>query len=117
MQILTDACLALLASIGIWALGRMALEWLLGNEVEPEIMILLRARGDGNGLKQAVSKLPRPRCGVGVFLVDCGLTERGRIRSNDLAEREQGIYLCRPDDLENLVREADIWTKRGKATK
>lgn len=117
MQILTDACLALLASIGIWALGRMALDWLLSSEMEPEIMILLRAKGDGNGLKQAISKLPRSWCGAGVFLVDCGLTERGRTQSKNLAKREQGIYLCHPGDLENLVREANIWTKRGNATK
>lgn len=117
MQILTDACLALLASIGIWALGRMALDWLLSGETEPEIMILMRARGDGCGLKQAISKLPRSRCGAGVFLVDCGLTERGRIQTKNLTKKERGIYLCRPGDLENLVREADIWTKRGSTTK
>lgn len=115
MQILADACLALLASIGIWALGRMALDWLLRAEIEPEIALLMRAKGDGNGLKQAVSRLPRR--GAGVLLVDCGLTEQGRAQLKDLAERERGIFLCRPGDLENLVREADLWTNRGSTTK
>lgn len=117
MQILTDACLALLAAIGIWALGRMALEWLLDGGEEPEIFFLLCARGNGSGLEQTARKLLRSRRGKGVFLVDCGLNEHGRACSKALAEGERDICFCRPDDLENLVREADVWTKRGNKTK
>lgn len=111
MQILTDSCLALLAAIGIWTLGRMAFDWLLNSRKESEIFFLLRARGDGRGLAQTASRLLRSRRGRGVFLVDCGLNERGRTRLKALSESEQDICLCCPDNLGNLVREADTWTK------
>lgn len=117
MQILTDACLALLAAIGIWALGRMALDWLLGRGEETDAFFLIRAQGDGSALEQEASKLLRSQLGRGVFLVDCGLNEYGRDRLKALADREQGIRLCRPEDLKSLVREADIWTKRENITK
>lgn len=117
MQILTDASLALLAAIGIWALGRLALDWLLGDEEEREIWTLVRAKGDGSGLERTAGRLLRARRGGGVLLVDCGLNECGRARSKMLAEREHGICLCRPDELENWVREADLWTNRGNTTR
>lgn len=117
MQILTDSCLALLAAVGIWTLGRMALDWILGAGEKPEILFLLRAMGDGSGLEQAAYKLLRSWRGREVLLVDCGLNECGRARSNALAEKERDIHLCRPADLENLVREADIWMKSGNKTK
>lgn len=116
MQILADACLALLAAVGIWALGRMALNWMLGDGEEPEILYLLWARGDGAGLEQWTKKLLRFRRGGRVLLVDCGLDENGRARSKALTEKEHGIFLCSPGELEKLVREADIWTKPGNKT-
>jgi hypothetical protein len=59
MEILTDACLAFLASVGIWTLGRMALQELLA----------------------------------------------------------WGARLCAPRKRVNLVREADVWTKKDRRMK
>lgn len=117
MQILADACLALLAAIGIWALGRLALDWLLGGGKEPEIWTLVRAVGDGSDLERIIGSLLRSQYGRGVLLVDCGLNECGRARSKSLADRERGICLCRPDELEKWVREADIWMNRENTTR
>lgn len=117
MQILADACLALLAAIGIWALGRLTLDWLLGGGKDPEVWTLVRATGDGSGLERITENLLRSRHGGSVLLVDCGLDECGRARSEALADRERGICLCRPDELEKWVREADIWMNKENTTR
>lgn len=116
MQIISDAFLALLACVGLWTLGRMALDFLFeGAAPEPAVWTVVRAQGDGRGLEQAVHKLPRR--GRGVVLVDCGLDEKGRALSYRLTEREPGVSLCRWERLGNWVKEAEVWTRRWSTTK
>lgn len=117
MQILADAVLALLAAVGIWALGRLALDWLLGGGDGLEIWSMILAAGDGDDLDRTVGRALRSRRGKGVLLVDCGLNEHGRSHSKALADRERDIYLCRPDELEKWVRETDIWMNRENTTR
>lgn len=46
MQILFDSCLALLASIGLWTLGKMLFEYLLGYIEEPGNIITILICGN-----------------------------------------------------------------------
>lgn len=39
LEILLDALIALLSCIGIWTLGRMALDWLLNDLNDPEFRV------------------------------------------------------------------------------
>ena len=117
MQILTDACLALLAAIGIWTLGRLALDRLLAGGKQPDVWIVVPTRGDGDGLEQTVRKLTRRPYGRGVLLVDCGLSQKGCSLADSLAKQETNVWLCPWEQAGTWMKEADVWTKRKSATK
>ncbi len=117
MQILTDACLALLAAVGIWTLGRLALDRLFFVEKETAAWTVVPIRGDGNGLEQAVGRLLRTPHGRGVLLIDCGLSRQGRILADSLAERERNVWLCPWEQTGSWMKEAEIWTRRRNAMK
>ena len=116
MQILTDALLSLLAAVGLWELGRLALErFFAPGGREPAVWAVVRARGDGGGLEQPVHTLPR--LGWGVVLVDCGRDEQGRALASRLARRDPGVQLCRWERLGAWMKEAEVWTRQGSTTK
>lgn len=117
MQILTDACLALLAAIGIWTLGRLALDRLLAGGEKTDAWAVVPARGDGEELEQTVWKLSRLPYGRGVLLVDCGLSRQGRAMADSLAERKRNVRLCPWEQTGTWMKEAEVWTKRRNATK
>lgn len=117
MQILTDACLALLAAVGIWTLGRLALDRLMASGKETEVWAVVPARGDGDGLEQAVGRLLRLSLGRGVLLVDCGLSRKGRALADSLADRERNVWLCPWEQAGTWMKEAEVWTRQRNATK
>ena len=117
MQILTDACLALLAAIGIWTLGRLALDRLFSVGKETAAWTVVPVQGDGDGLEQAVDRLLRLPHGRGVLLVDCGLSRQGRTLADSLAERERNVWLCPWEQTGTWMKEAEVWTRRRNATK
>lgn len=117
MQILTDACLALLAAIGIWTLCRMALDRLLACGEEAEAWAVVPARGDGEGLKQAVERLAGLPRGRGVLLVDCGLSQQGRALADSLVEQKRNVWLCSWEQAGAWMKEAEVWTRRRNKTK
>lgn len=118
MQIWTDACLALLAAVGIWSLGRMVLDRLLGNVGGvPPAWIVMKVTGDGEGLDVALDQLLRLRRRWGVVLVDCGLSEQGRALAVRLTAPQPGVRLCRWDQLGAWMKEAEVWTRQANKTK
>lgn len=116
MQILTDACLALLAAIGIWTLGRLALDRLLNGGKKPEVWIVVPARDDANGLEQTVEMFAKRSDSRGVLLVDCGLNTLGRARANSLTEQERDVWLCPWERAGTWMKEAEAWTRRENKT-
>lgn len=113
MQILTDACLALLAAIGIWTLGRLAWERLMAGGEETEVWAVVPAWGDADGLEQTVGRLLRLPVGRGVLLVDCGLSRQGRTLADSMAERERNVWLCPWEQAGTWMKEAEVWTRQG----
>lgn len=102
-----EIILAFLSCIGLLGLG-----WLLfGRALLPEggarAWAVVPARGDGEDLEQAVKSLLWLRAGGlwqgGVLLADCGLTPAGRAAARALAERESGVVLCPPEELESYI--------------
>lgn len=100
------AVLALFAAMGAGALG-----WLLfGRLVAPvgkEMRVLLPARGDGEGLEQAMAGLRwLSAAGLADFrvaVVDHGLSGEGRRLAAHLAERWPELVVCRPGELPGLL--------------
>ena len=117
MQILTDACLALLAAVGIWTLGRLVLDRLLNGGKETEVWTVLPVRGDGDSLEQVVRKLKRLPHSRGVLLVDCGLSQQGRALADFLAEQERNVWVCPWEQMGTWMKEAEVWTRQSSATK
>lgn len=112
MQILIDACLALLASIGLWALGRMALDRFMRSAEQPMVWTVIRIEGNGDGLERSVHKALDVPHGPGVLLVDCGLTKAGRELANGLAERYTDVWLCSCEQTGTWLKEAKEWKKQ-----
>ncbi|MGM9607802.1 MAG: hypothetical protein ACI3XJ_09890 [Oscillospiraceae bacterium] len=118
MQILTDACLALLAAIGIWTLGRLALDRLLNGGKVPEAWTVVPARGDGDGLEQIVRRLEKMSCSRGVLLVDCGLSREGRALAESFVKQKRNVWLCPWEQAGTWMKEAEVWTRqKNKTTK
>ena len=118
MEILADALLALLAAIGIWTLGRMALDRLFATNAKGlYIWIVVRAAGDGGGLEQAVRSLTRQRSGPDVVLMDCGLNEQGCALAEQLKQKTPGVSLCPWEGLGAWMKEAEAWTRQETTTK
>ena len=118
MEILADALLAMLAAIGIWTLGRMALDRLFAADAKGSyIWIVVRAAGDGGGLEQTVRSLTRRRPGPDVVLMDCGLNEQGRTLAERLTKQEPHVSLCPWEGLGVWMKEAEAWTRQETTTK
>ena len=118
VEILTDALLALLAAVGIWALGRLALERLFAQSVKRQDMwIVVRVRGDGDGLEQTVRTLAHQCSGPDIVLVDCGLNGQGRALAKHLIKGEPGVSLCAWERLGPWMKEAEAWTRQENTTK
>ena len=118
MEILADAVLALLAAIGIWALGRLALERMFALDTkELDRWIVVRVWGDGDGLEQTVRTLTRQRSGPDVVLLDCGLDRQGRALADNLIQKTPGVALCPWEGLGAWMKEAEAWTRQENTTK
>lgn len=118
MSLLAEILLAFFAAVGIWTLGRMALDWLFYDKKIPSnAWAVLRAYGDGNELEQSLRKLSRLQQIQGVILADCGLTEQGRSIANELTEQSSNVLICPWSELGAWTKEAEEWTKQDSTTK
>ena len=108
MQLWQDGIIALLAAIGlsslVWILVR-ALFFL--PPVSHSAIILICARGDGEGVEQQVRTLLLLRSQYGIvgqiLLVDCGLSEDGKRICRLLARGEHIVTLCASDEIGKYI--------------
>ena len=108
MQLWQDGIIALLAAIGlsslVWILVR-ALFFL--PPVAHSAIILICARGDGEGVEQQVRTLLLLRSQYGIvgqiLLVDCGLSEDGKRLCHTLARSEHIVTLCASDEIGKYI--------------
>lgn len=115
-QILTDACLAMLAAVGIWTLWRMILDRILTRGDDHAVWTVLCVQGSGEGLMQTVHWLLRRPYGQGVLLLDCGLDDDGRTAAESLVARESKVWLCPWERAGAWMKEAEIWTRQRSTT-
>ena len=98
MQLWQDGLVAFLAAIGLTTLVWAAIRPVLTAAV-PRLRgttVLLPARGDGEGLEDAVRTLRREGFGP-ILLVDCGLSGQGRQLCTLLCAGETQTALCARD--------------------
>lgn len=106
MELLLEALIALLASIGIWAIGGMLYDFVMNDKV---VYTLVCACDDADGFDQTINWLVR-RHNVGNILVaDCGLSEKGRVTVYKIVQKHGRILLFPQNHDENDVKEATIW--------
>ena len=108
MQLWQDAIIALLAAIGL-----SSLVWMLVRAVfflpaaTHSAIVLICARGDGDGVEQQVRTLLLLRSQhsiVGqILLVDCGLNEEGKRLCRMLARSEHIVTLCAGDEIGKYI--------------
>ncbi|MGN0967634.1 MAG: hypothetical protein ACI4O3_00065, partial [Oscillospiraceae bacterium] len=110
------ACLALLAAIGIWTLGRLALDRLFAGG-KADVWTVVPIQGDGDGLDQTVRRSIRRPHSRGVLLVDCGLNDQGRALADFLTKQEPNVWLCTWEQAGTWMKEADVWTKQKSVMK
>lgn len=106
MQLWQDGLVAMLAAVGLaslmWAVVKTVL---YGGQQErrQDVVALIPAQGDGEGLEQQVRLLERLRREQGalgiILLVDCGLTEAGTQTARLLAKENRWVALCRKDEI------------------
>jgi len=109
MQLWQDGLVALLASIGlasiIWTAVRAVLY--AGPERRKGVVVLLPAKGGGEGLEEQVRTLRALREERELFgmalLVDCGLNEEGRKLAKLLARQDRWVALCRQDEVADYL--------------
>lgn len=110
MQLWQDAVVAALAATGIasmvWVLLCETIFYTAPNR-QRQALVLLPARGDGDGLEQQVRSLEllrRERGLIGpVLLVDCGLTEEGRRLCSLLERGDRRVILCQKDQITDFL--------------
>ena len=108
MELLQDAIVALLAAIGlsslVWILVR-ALFFL--PPAAHSAIVLICARGDGEGVEQQVRTLLLLRKQYGIvgqiLLVDCGLSAEGMRLCRTLARGEHIVTLCASDEIGKYI--------------
>ena len=108
MQLWQDGIIALLASIGLASIFWMIVRAVLFAPVRRQRAVaLLSARGDGEDLEEQVLTLSLLRLeqdAVGeILLVDCGLTEEGRMRCRILAERNRRVSFCAAEEIGKYI--------------
>ena len=111
MELLEDAVVALLASVGLaellWIVVRLALD--LGPKRRMErVAAVVLAVGSGAGLEQTVRTLDQLRRESGGFrqivMLDCGLSEEGVMVASLLAREDRAIALCNISELEETLK-------------
>lgn len=114
MELLLDALIALLASIGIWTIGGMLYDFVMNDKV---VYTLVCAREDADGFDQTINWLLR-RHNVGNILVaDCGLSEKGRVAVYQIIQKHSRILLFSENHDKNNVKEANIWMNSNSLMK
>ena len=108
MELLQDAIVALLAAIGL-----SSLVWMLVRAIfflppaAHSAIVLICARGDGEGVEQQVRTLLLLRKQYGIvgqiLLVDCGLSEDGKRLCRLLARGEHIVTLCENDEIGKYI--------------
>lgn len=110
MNLWQDGLLALLAAIGLasilWVIAQAVL--FAGSERRRgEIVALLPALGDGEGLEEQVKILRSLRNRQAPFgrvmLVDCGLSEEGRRLARLLAREDRWVTLCGQNEVSKFL--------------
>lgn len=108
MRLWEDALVALLASIGLASLVWILVRSLFFLPVTAHrTLILLCAKGDGEGLEQQVRTLAMLRREHGIvgeiLVVDCGLSEEGKRLCRLLARTERSVTLCVGDEIGKYI--------------
>ena len=116
MQILIDACLALLASIGLWALSKVVIGRFIWDDEINCLMTIIGVAGDCEHIERVLKKrLIDTFCPV--LLVDCGLTDVGTAKINNILEHYSNVSVCMFDELPNEMKEAKRWKKQENTIK
>ena len=108
MRLWQDGVIALLAAIGLASILWTLIRLLFFRPVAAHRMVvLICARGDGDGLEQqvrALTMLRRERGLVGeILLVNCGLSEEGRHLCYLLAREEHSVIFCHSEEVINYI--------------
>lgn len=108
MRLWQDAIMALLAAIGLTSLLWIIVRTIFFRPVTlPRALVLICARGDGEGIEQQVrelSLLRRERGAVGeILLVDCGLSEEGKHLCRILSRAERSVTLCNIEEIDKYI--------------
>ncbi len=113
MEIMLDACLAMLAAIGIWYLGRQCIDAWFDHYV---IGTAIYVSGNAFGLDRVVQRQLHRTRGKIILLVDQGLNERGKSIVNHLLAQDIRICFFPLLPEEQWGKEAELWMKTGNKT-
>ena len=107
MRAILEIFLSLLTAFGLLSLGWLAFGRLLFPVGGEGCWAVIPARGNGDGLEQAVTGMLWLRGGGlmrgPILLVDCGLDDEGRAVADALCLREPEISLCHITELPGRV--------------
>lgn len=108
MRLWQDALIALLAAIGLTSLVWFVIRALFFLPVTAHrALVLICAKGDGEGVEQQVRELTMLRRAHGavgeILLVDCGLSEEGRHLCCLLAREEHSVTLCSSEEIIHYI--------------
>lgn len=108
MELWLEAVLALLAAVGVWAIGRLAYDFIM---YDGSVYALVCTRDDAVGLERLVCRLLHRRKKEKILLVDCGLNEAGNVKVQQLLEQNKNLFFYSQTQNEILAKEAEIWMK------
>ncbi len=117
MQILVDSCLALLASIGLWALCKIVVDSLFHKSKLSDDVIAIEIRDDYPDLDQAYPQNLSVSHDFHLFLVDFDLHREENSQARVQAEKHSGILFCSCEQFCNKMKEAKEWTIQKSTTK
>lgn len=110
MEIVLDACLAMLAATGIWFLGRQCIDAWFDNYL---MGTAIYVSGNAFGLERFVQRQLRRTRGKSILLVDRGLNEHGKNIVKHLLTKDVRICFFPLLPEEQWVNEAETWMKIG----
>ena len=104
MELMREALVAFLASVGLTALLWLSMELLLRRrERLPTAVVLLPLRGAAEDLEESVRTL-RWLGDPAIWLIDCGLNEEGTHRAKLLVQDREESRLFMPEDLPEYIK-------------
>jgi len=112
VQILSDACLALFAAIGIWTLYKIIMDRLYSVSRKESVFTAIPVSGDEVDFLHRIHWVCQHTSSGGIIIIDCGLTDAGLNTIRDFMEHYNDVWFCSSEEIYTWSQGNIKWMNR-----